>query len=97
LLISPLTQQASAFWRELFKVIKTPVIGQGKNSYEANSLTLDQQLRNDNRNRSNPVKPPRAERLIAQRKKSKSNQQKMPEPLGLAGDLLPGHAMACSL
>ena len=28
---------------------------------------------------------------------SMSGQQKMPEPLGLAGDQLPGHAMACSL
>ncbi len=34
---------------------------------------------------------------FAQRKKSKSGQQEMPEPLGLAGDELPGHAMACSL
>jgi hypothetical protein len=74
----PLAQQASAFWRELFKVIKTSVIGQGKNSYETNSLTLEQQLKNNNPNRSNPVKPTRADRSIAQRKKSKSNQQKSP-------------------
>jgi hypothetical protein len=29
--------------------------------------------------------------------RSKSGQQKLPEPIGLAGDKLPGHAMACSL
>jgi hypothetical protein len=33
----------------------------------------------------------------AQRKISKSDQQNMPEPLGLAGDKLLGLAMACSL
>ncbi len=35
--------------------------------------------------------------LFALRKRSKSGQQKSLEPLGLAGDELPGHAMACSL
>ena len=34
---------------------------------------------------------------LALRKKSKSGQQKSLEPIGLAGDQLPGHAMACSL
>ena len=34
---------------------------------------------------------------FALRKKSKSGQQESLEPLGLAGDQLPGHAMACSL
>jgi hypothetical protein len=36
-------------------------------------------------------------RDVAQRKISKSDQQKTPEPLGLAGVELPGLAMACSL
>src|SRR5208283_2683117 len=36
-------------------------------------------------------------RRIAQRKLSKSDQTKSPEPLGLAGVRLLGHAMACSL
>jgi hypothetical protein len=36
-------------------------------------------------------------RGVAQRKISKSDQQKMPEPIRLAGDNLPGLAMACSL
>jgi hypothetical protein len=44
-------------------------------------------------NRSEPNSAP----LVALRKKSKSNQQKMPEPIGLAGDHLLGLAMACSL
>jgi len=34
---------------------------------------------------------------FALRKRSKSGQQKLPEPQGLAGDQLPGHAMDCSL
>ena len=34
---------------------------------------------------------------VAQRKISKSNQRTAPEPRGLAGDKLLGHAMACSL
>jgi hypothetical protein len=43
-----------------------------------------------------PAEPRWITRLTL-RKRSKSGQQKSLEPLGLAGDQLPGHAMACSL
>jgi hypothetical protein len=46
--------------------------------------------------RKNPPEPLWITRL-ALRKNQKSGQQKSLEPLGLAGDQLPGHAMACSL
>ena len=69
------TQQATAFWREPFKVIKVP------------RLPVKERI---------PPEP-RVDNTVRTAQKSKSGQQKLPEPLGLAGDHLPGHAMACSL
>ena len=74
--ILPAVQQASAFLREPFEVIKVLVPGQANNLPEPLWIT-----------RSHCAK------------KSKSGQQKLLESARgeLAGDKLPGHAMACSL